>query len=149
EFVIDAVLGETFLDLRRELAGWFQNERARHASAGAPLFQHGQHRQRESRRLTGTGLGDSQHVATCEHVGNSLFLDRGGSRVTSRCDGENDFFGQAEIGKRHKPSKDRRRNVRLKRKSAPSDRIYPVWVPATYERLAESQPESPPRGAAS
>jgi hypothetical protein len=30
-----------------------------------------------------------------------------------------------------------------------SGRICPVWVPATYDRLAESQPESPVRGVAS
>jgi hypothetical protein len=34
-------------------------------------------------------------------------LDRSGIFVTSRSDGGNDFFGQAEIGKRHRPSKDR------------------------------------------
>jgi hypothetical protein len=38
-------------------------------------------------------------------------LDRGGNLVTSRSNGGNDFFGQAEIGKRHKPSKDRARCV--------------------------------------
>jgi hypothetical protein len=32
-------------------------------------------------------------------------LDRSGSFVTSRSNGGNDFFGQAESGKRHKPSK--------------------------------------------
>jgi len=30
-----------------------------------------------------------------------------------------------------------------KRKSALGGRIYPLWVSATYGRLAESQPENP------
>ena len=36
-----------------------------------------------------------------------------------------------------------------KRKSALGGRIYPLWVSATYGRLAESQPESPGRSAVS
>src|SRR5262249_35848463 len=113
-----------------------------------PAFQHGQHRQRESRSLTGAGLCNSQDVATCEHVGNCLFLDRSGSLVTSRSNGGNDLFGQAEIGKRHKPSKTADHIFGLSEIRAQRSNL-PCWVPATYDRLAQSQPESPARSAAS
>ena len=97
ELVIGAVFDEALLDLRREFAGRLENERARHAGAGAALFQHGQHRQRERRRLAGAGLRDAEHVAPGEHVGDGLFLDGGGSFVTSRRNGGENFFGQAEM----------------------------------------------------
>ena len=97
ELVVDAVFGETFLDLRGELAGRFENESARHARAGAAFFQHGQHRQHEGRRLAGAGLRDAEHVAPGKHVGNGLILDGGGSFVTGRRDGGENFFGQAEM----------------------------------------------------
>ena len=104
ELVVDAVFDETFLDLGGEFARRLEDQRARHARAGAALFQHGQHRQRERRRLAGAGLRDAQHVAPGEHVGDGLILDGSGSFVTGRRDGGENFFGQAEMGKRHKPS---------------------------------------------
>ena len=97
ELVVGAVFGEAFLDLRRELARRLEDERARHAGAGAALFQHGQHRQREGRRLAGAGLRDAEHVAPGEHVRDRLFLDRGGGFVASRRDGGENFVGQAEM----------------------------------------------------
>ena len=104
ELVVDAVFGKAFFHLRRELARRLQNERARHARAGAALLQHGQHRQHECRRLAGAGLRDAEHVAPGEHVGDGLILDGGGSFVTGRRNGGENFFGQAEMRKRHKPS---------------------------------------------
>ena len=104
ELVIDAVSDEALFHLRRELAGRFENERARHAGAGAALFQHGQHRQHEGRRLAGAGLRDAEHVAPGQHVGDRLILDGSGSFVTGRRYGSENFFGQAEMRKRHKPS---------------------------------------------
>ncbi len=95
--MVDAVFGETFLDLRGELAGRFKNEGARHARAGAAFFQHGQHWQHEGRGFTGAGLRDAEHVAPGKHVGNGLILDGGGSFVTGRRDGGENFFGQAEM----------------------------------------------------
>ena len=53
---------EILLDLGGELARRLQNQRARHAGAGAALFQQGQHRQHEGGGLAGAGLGDAQHV---------------------------------------------------------------------------------------
>ena len=97
ELVIDAVAYEALLDLRRELAGRLEDQGARHARAGAAVFQHGQHRQRERRGLAGAGLGDAEHVAPREHVRDGLILNGGGSFVTSRCNGSENFFGQAEM----------------------------------------------------
>ena len=104
ELVVDAVFDEAFLDLRGEFARRLEDQRARHAGAGAALFQQRQHRQRERRRLAGAGLGDAEHVAPGEHVRDGLVLDRSGSFVTSRRNGGENLVGQAEMGKGHKPS---------------------------------------------
>ena len=95
EFVVHAILDEAFLDLRREFAGGFENERARHARAGAALFEPAQHRQREGRRLARAGLGDAEDVASGERVGDGLGLDGGGVGVTSGRDGREDFFAES------------------------------------------------------
>ena len=95
---------EALFHLRGEFAGRLEDERARHARAGAALFQHGQHRQHEGRRLAGAGLRDAEHVAPGEHVGNGLILDGGGGFVAGRRNGGENFFGQAEMRKRHRPS---------------------------------------------
>ena len=97
ELAVGAVFDEAFLDLGREFAGRLEDQRARHARARAALLEHGQHRQREGRRLAGAGLGDAEHVAPREHVGDGLILDRGGSLVTGRRNGGENFFGQAEM----------------------------------------------------
>ena len=102
--VVGAVFDEAFFDLRRKLAGRLEDQRARHARSRPTGFQHGQHRQHEGRGLAGAGLGDAQHVAPGEHVGDGLILNGGRSFVTSRRNGSEYFFGQAEMGKRHKPS---------------------------------------------
>ena len=83
--------------LRRELARRLENQRAGHARAGAALLQHGQHRQHKGRRLAGAGLREAEHIAPREHVGDGLFLYRGGGLVTGRRDGGENFFGQAEM----------------------------------------------------
>ena len=63
ELVLGAVFDEGFLHLRGEFARRLEDERARHARAGAALFQHGDHRQHEGRGLAGAGLRDAEHVA--------------------------------------------------------------------------------------
>ena len=45
ELVIDAIFAEGFLDLRGELARRLEDQRARHARPGAPLFQQRKHGQ--------------------------------------------------------------------------------------------------------
>ena len=97
ELMVDAVFDEAFLHLRREFPRRLDNERTRHARPGAALLQHGQHRQRERRSLAGAGLRNAKHVAPRQHVGDGLILDRGGSLVTGRRNGGENFFGQAEM----------------------------------------------------
>ena len=77
-------------DLRGEFARRLENERARHARAGAALFQHGEHRQHEGGGLAGAGLRDAEHVAARENVRDGLLLNGGRSFVAGRVDrGEN------------------------------------------------------------
>ena len=104
ELVACAVFVEALLHLRGELARRLQDQRARHARAGAALLQHGEHRQREGGGLAGAGLGDAEHVAAREHVRDRLFLDGGGGGVAGRLNRGENFVGQAELGKGHKTS---------------------------------------------
>ena len=76
ELVVDAVFAERLLDLGGELARRLQDEGARHAGAGAAVLERRQHRQGERGGLAGAGLGDAEHVAALQGVGNGLFLDR-------------------------------------------------------------------------
>ncbi len=57
-----AVFDEVLFDLRREFARRFQDQRARHASAGTAFLEAREHRQHKGCCLAGTGLGDAQHV---------------------------------------------------------------------------------------
>ena len=82
ELVVGAVFVEALLDLRGEFARRLEDQRARHAGAGAAVLQHGQHRQHEGGGLAGAGLRDAEHVAPREHVRDRLFLDRGGGRCS-------------------------------------------------------------------
>ena len=84
QLVVGAVALEAVLHLRGELARRLQDQRARHAGAGTPLLEQGQHGEREGRGLAGAGLREAEHVATRQHMGDALFLDRGGSGVTDR-----------------------------------------------------------------
>ena len=101
ELLAGAVFVELFLHLRREFAGRLEDQRARHAGAGAAFFEKGEHRQHEGCGLAGTGLGDAEHVLACQNVGNRLFLNGGGGGVASGRDGGENLVGQAEIGKGH------------------------------------------------
>ena len=56
QLVVDAVALEAVLHLRGELARRLEDERARHARAGAALLEQRQHRQHEGGRLAGAGL---------------------------------------------------------------------------------------------
>ena len=101
KLVIDTVFDEAFLDLRGEFARGLEDECAWHPRPRPALFEPRQHRQHECGGLAGTSLRNAKNVATCQHVRDSLFLDGGGGRVTSRGNRGDNFFGQAEIGKRH------------------------------------------------
>src|SRR5258707_13867790 len=103
--MVDPVFFEAFLDLSGKLSGRFENERARHAGAGAAVLELGEHRKHERCRFSGSGLGDAKHVAPGENVWDRLFLD--GSRLhvsrgSYRCE---HLVGQAEIRNRHAASK--------------------------------------------
>ena len=93
ELVVFAVFDELFFDLGGEFARRLEDERARHARAGAALFEHRQHRQNEGGGLAGAGLGDAEHVAALQDVRNSLVLDGGGGLVAGRFDGGENFGG--------------------------------------------------------
>ena len=101
ELLLGAVLDEAFLDLRGEFARRLEDERARHARAGAAGFQHGEHRQREGGGLAGAGLRNAEHVAAREDVGDRLFLDGGGGGVTGRFNRSENLVGQTKFGKGH------------------------------------------------
>ena len=77
ELVVLAVFVEVLVDLRGEFARRLEDQRARHAGAGAALFQHGEHRQHEGGGLAGAGLRDAEHVAPGEDVAGSPVLGSG------------------------------------------------------------------------
>jgi hypothetical protein len=62
ELVVLAVFLEVLGDLRGEFARRLEDQRARHAGAGAALFEQRQHRQHEGGGLAGAGLGDAEDV---------------------------------------------------------------------------------------
>ena len=91
QLMIGAVAGEAVLHLRSELARRLEDQRARHARAGAAVFEQRQHRQHEARRLAGAGLREPKHVAALQHVRDRLALDGGGGGVTNGLYGRNDL----------------------------------------------------------
>ena len=93
ELVVLAVFLEMVGDLRRQFARRLQDQRARHARAGAALLQHGEHRQHEGGGLAGAGLRDAEHVAPLQHVGDRLFLDGSGGLVAGSLDGAENLVG--------------------------------------------------------
>ena len=81
------VLAENFemlRDLRRKLARRRKDQRARHAGSCPASLEPRQHRQHERRRLAGAGLGDAEHVATCDGMRYGLGLDGSGRLETRR-----------------------------------------------------------------
>ena len=88
-----AVFLEAFGDLRREFARRLKDECARHAGAGAALFEHGEHRQDEGGGLAGAGLGDAEDVSPGENVRNGLFLNGGRRLVAGGFDRADNLVG--------------------------------------------------------
>ena len=130
ELVVDAVFAERLLDLGGEFARRLQNERARHAGAGAAALEHRQHRQGEGGGLAGAGLGDAQNVAALQGVGNGLFLDWRRRVVAGRFDGFEHFFAQAEFAKFHHFSLARMPRIRLWSYGGFVDRVNAFAGPA-------------------
>ena len=99
-FAVDA---HAFFDLRGELAGGGQDQRADGLAASddpgcgasGKTLENGQH---ESGRLAGAGLRAGEQIAAREHRGDRLRLDRGRRRVSVFGDRADEFLGQAELG---------------------------------------------------
>ena len=72
QLMVDAVAREAVLHLASELARRLEDQRARHARAGAAMLEQRQHRQHEAGRLAGAGLGEAQNIAALQHVRNCL-----------------------------------------------------------------------------
>ena len=101
QLLVCAIFGEIFFDLSRQFAGRLQNQRARHAGAGATLFQQGQHRQRESGRFAGACLGNAQNILAGQNLRDCLCLNGGGDGVTRRRYGFEYFWTESEFCKCH------------------------------------------------
>ena len=101
QLVLRAIFDETFLDLGGEFARRFEDEGARHAGAGAALFEPAEHGQHEGCGLAGAGLRDAEDVAVGEREGNGLRLNGRGGGVAGGFDGAQHFFAEAEFGKLH------------------------------------------------
>ena len=97
ELVVLAVLDEVFLDLRGEFARRLEDQRARHAGAGAALFEPGDHRQHEGGGLAGAGLGDAEHVLALQGVRDGARLDRRRHGVAGVGNGGKDLGRQAQV----------------------------------------------------
>ena len=94
QLVVLSVDDEILLDLGGKLARRLDNQRARHAGAGASLLQERQHRQHEAGGLAGTCLGDADDVAALQHMRDRLRLDRSRFLVASRIDGGQNLRAQ-------------------------------------------------------
>ncbi len=93
EFLAGAVFVEVFLDLGREFAGRFEDQRSGHSCPRPAFFQKREHGQDEGRGLAGAGLGDAENVPASQNVGNRLFLNGGWSRVAGGRDSGEHLFG--------------------------------------------------------
>ena len=101
DLVVGPIFHEAFLDLRCKFARWFEDQRARHARAGAPTLKPGQHGQCEGRRLAGAGLGDTEHVAPGKGVRDGFRLDGCGGCVAGGRNCLQDLLAQAEFVECH------------------------------------------------
>ena len=94
-----SVITKSRFDLRRELAGRFQNE----TSESAVRREIGQNRQRERGRLPGSGLRGADQVLARKDHGECAELDRRRLRKPHRLRPFDDLRGEAKIFKRHLP----------------------------------------------
>jgi hypothetical protein len=99
DLLVLAVFGEGFRHLGGEFARRLDDERARHAGAGATLFEARQHWQDEGGSLARAGLGDAQHVSAFQRMRNGLGLDRGRLGIAGGLNGSENFGAKAEFGK--------------------------------------------------
>ncbi len=99
ELVILAVFLEVLGNLCREFAGRLENQRARHAGAGAALFEQRQHRENERCGLAGASLRDAENIPPLQGRRNCACLDRCWNGVAGIGDGRKDFLAQAKVSK--------------------------------------------------
>ena len=87
------------MNLHRELPRRREDQGARRARAAMRVGadQGVEQRQGERPGLAGAGLGDAQHVAALEQIGNRLRLDRRGRGVAAFGQGFQKRLGEAEI----------------------------------------------------
>ena len=76
QLVIFAIFLKILGHLRREFARRREDQRPRHARAGAAVGKNVDHRQHERRGLAGPRLGDADDVAHHQHRGDDTRLDR-------------------------------------------------------------------------
>ncbi len=97
ELVIDSVFFEGLRDLGCEFAGRREDQRTRHAGAGAAGFEPGDHRQGEGCGFAGAGLGDAEDITAAQCDGDGVRLDGGGDRVTSCLNGGQNLGAEPEL----------------------------------------------------
>ena len=101
QLLAGGIFRETLFNLRRQFAGRFQNQRARHTRAGAALFQQRNHGQSEGGGFAGAGLGNAEHILAFQYARDRHFLNRGWLRIAGCGDGFEDFGAKAQFGKIH------------------------------------------------
>ena len=104
---IAAIVTHVLTNLRRQLAGWGQDQGADRTTAfGVRLifYQQFQQRQGKARGFAGTGLGARHQVTALKNGGDRLLLDWGWLNVALLCDRAQNFRVQAKGIKRHKNS---------------------------------------------
>ena len=99
ELVVLAVFLEILVHLRGEFARRFEDQRARHAGAGAAAFEQRQHRQHERRGLAGAGLRNADDVLLLQDMRDGLRLDFGGLGVAGGGNRVGHLGAEAEPGK--------------------------------------------------
>jgi hypothetical protein len=95
---VAAIGPDAFADLNGKLAGRRQNKRAAGFRRGpSARFENVlENRQRESRSLAGTGLGNAQNVAAIHQRGNGARLNGRGFAISFIPEGTKEGLGQAE-----------------------------------------------------
>jgi hypothetical protein len=81
QLVVLAVNVKILGDLRGQLPRRLQDQRARHAGAGAVPGEDVDHRQSEGSGFAGAGLGRGHKVAPHQHQRNGVLLNRGGDGI--------------------------------------------------------------------
>src|SRR3984893_1285621 len=122
ELMVDAVTDETFLDLRGEFAGRFEDQRAWHSGPGAAFFQPRQHRNGKGCGLAGACLGNAEHVASSEHMRNRFRLNGSRYEVPRGLDGLENLLAETEFAECHSVPKTGRERTGFARDRSYLDR---------------------------